>query len=323
MTGRSHPQVRALIDAAAGAAADEPADARRRCAPRTCETALELGGAAEEVAAVEDVVIARADGAGAAARVYRPRRRRTRWARSSGCTAAAGCIGRPRRLRPRRARALANAAGPRRASASTTAWRPSTRSRPPSTTPTPRCAGPPAGRGAARHRPAARGGRRRQRGRPARGRRGRAARAASVAARAAARLPGARRRAWTRDDLRASSPTADAHARPRWRACWTAYVAGGDRDDPDVSPLRAADLAGAAAGLDRGRRPRPAARRGRRVRRGAARRRRRREPRAIYDGHASTASCAGAASSTSPRRRAPYARRLDPRVVLARPDAIR
>jgi acetyl esterase len=64
-----HPQVRSLIEASPG---DEPLDLAAARAGYL-QSAIELGGAVEHVAAVDDVVIPRADGGRVPARVYRPR----------------------------------------------------------------------------------------------------------------------------------------------------------------------------------------------------------------------------------------------------------
>ena len=66
-----HPQIRALIDAVAGDPALDPTDLQALRAGYL-RTAQELGGPAEEVAAVEDVSIARADGSALAVRAYTP-----------------------------------------------------------------------------------------------------------------------------------------------------------------------------------------------------------------------------------------------------------
>jgi acetyl esterase len=68
-----HPQVRAIVTAAAAAPEDAwPADLVALRAGYL-ETALRLGGAVQPVAATEDVVIARADGGRVRARAYVPR----------------------------------------------------------------------------------------------------------------------------------------------------------------------------------------------------------------------------------------------------------
>ncbi|MBI5105223.1 MAG: alpha/beta hydrolase [Solirubrobacterales bacterium] len=64
-----HPQVQALLQSAAGEG-DPPDLAADRAG--YLQTAVELGGAIEPVAAVDDVVIPRADGGRVPARVYRP-----------------------------------------------------------------------------------------------------------------------------------------------------------------------------------------------------------------------------------------------------------
>jgi acetyl esterase len=69
-----HPQVEALAKAAALQQADDPAELAAMRAEYV-ESAMRLGGALEPVGAVEDVVIARREGDGAAlpARAYRPK----------------------------------------------------------------------------------------------------------------------------------------------------------------------------------------------------------------------------------------------------------
>jgi acetyl esterase len=67
-----HPQVRSIVETAVTPlGAQGPADLEAKRAGYL-QTALELGGAAETVAGVEDIVIPRADGGSLAARAYRP-----------------------------------------------------------------------------------------------------------------------------------------------------------------------------------------------------------------------------------------------------------
>ncbi len=69
-----HPQIQAIIDedAAEAAEAEPGPPSLESIRAGYLQTAIELGGAPEPVASAEDVVIARADGGGVPARVYRP-----------------------------------------------------------------------------------------------------------------------------------------------------------------------------------------------------------------------------------------------------------
>jgi hypothetical protein len=85
-----HPQVRALLEAALAREGEPgPPDLEAERAAYL-QTALELGGAIEPVARIEDVVIPDAEGAACGpAPTLRPSRP-SRSACSSGCTGAAG-----------------------------------------------------------------------------------------------------------------------------------------------------------------------------------------------------------------------------------------
>ena len=253
--GGLHPQVQALLEAAAPSDGRATADLGARRLPRGAPRSR--GGRPEESRRAVVVPTRAASGARAptgrgvdpdAAGVV------------SGCTAAAGswatwtasttCAARwPTRRAPS-------------SSAWTTAWRRSTRTPRPSTTP-----GAVAGRSARAEqlgttRPRRRGRRQRRR-QPRRRRRAPRRRAP---ARAAARLPGvdaAMDTALLRRVRRGPMLTRDQMA---W--CCALYLGAADRAYPDASPLRWPTCAGRRRPRRR-RRARPAARRGARLRRGA------------------------------------------------------
>ena len=103
MSAGLHPQVRALIDAPAlPRRADGPADLEAERAAYL-QTALELGGAVEEVARVEDVVIpGRERRPRCAARAYWPTVAAERARRARVAARRRLVRRRPRGLRPRR-----------------------------------------------------------------------------------------------------------------------------------------------------------------------------------------------------------------------------
>ncbi|HEU4978727.1 MAG TPA: alpha/beta hydrolase [Solirubrobacteraceae bacterium] len=67
-----HPQVRAIVEAAAAEAGEEVPPDLEALRASYLDTALRLGGAAEPVAAVEEIVIPRDDGGRLRAKSYRP-----------------------------------------------------------------------------------------------------------------------------------------------------------------------------------------------------------------------------------------------------------